>query len=268
MFQETLSGEALSWFYELLASSIDSFMQLADRFVNRFILRTDGQSTNQLFKVKQGHGEGLKAFVNRWQGATAKVRSFDKKVAEEAFVQALLPGKFLYAVKIENPRGYDELMEMAIRHAQADHDTYEDQSVVWNENKGAIPGPPTRKFPPSRLTREDTRYHREATHAINNCVELKRAIEGQIKRGKLQQYVSGQRQGAGVPIYGTINTIRGGARLDQRSNKDTGEAGPVEDKSLYCWAHADDDEAAIPSGYSDDLGGSVGSERLLCHRPG
>ena len=36
----------------------------------------------------------------------------------------MLLGKFLYAVKIKNPQGYDELMEMAIRHAQADHDTY------------------------------------------------------------------------------------------------------------------------------------------------
>ena len=85
--------------------------------MNRLILRTDGQNTAQLFKVKQGHAEGLKTFAYCWQGATANVRSFDKKVAEEAFVQAMLPGKFLYTIRIENPRGYDELMEMAIRHA-------------------------------------------------------------------------------------------------------------------------------------------------------
>lgn len=64
--------------------------------MNRFIQRTDRQNTAQLFKVKQGHAEGLKAFVNRWQGAAAKVRNFDK-VAKKAFVQAQLPGKFLYA---------------------------------------------------------------------------------------------------------------------------------------------------------------------------
>ena len=39
------------------------------------------------------------------------------------FFQALLLEKFLYAIRIENLRGYDELMEMTIRHAQADHDT-------------------------------------------------------------------------------------------------------------------------------------------------
>ena len=142
MFQETLAGEALSWFYELPSESIDCFRELADKFVNRFILRTDGQNTAQLFKVKQDRGEGLKAFVNRWQGATARVRSFDKKVAEEAFIQGLLPGKFLYAVKIENPQGYDELMEMAVRHAQADHDTYGGTSAGKKEDRGKDSGSP------------------------------------------------------------------------------------------------------------------------------
>lgn len=51
------------------------------------------------------------------------------------------------------------------------------------------------EFSPSRLTKEDTKkyygYHGEATHTINNCVELKRAIEGLIKEDKLQQYTSG-----------------------------------------------------------------------------
>ena len=59
----------------------------------------------------------------------------------------------------------------------------------------------------------------EATHAINNCDELRRAIESQLKAGKLRQYVLGPPQAKEEPIYGTINTIRGGARIDQRSNK-------------------------------------------------
>nr|XP_011462163.1 PREDICTED: uncharacterized protein LOC105350872 [Fragaria vesca subsp. vesca] len=133
---ETLAGEALSWFYELPSNSVDCFRELADKFVNRFILRTDGQNTAQLFKVKQDRREGLKAFVNRWQGATARVRRFDKKVAEEAFIQGLFPGKFLYAVKIKNPQGYDELIEMAIMHAQADHDTYGGTSAGKRNDEG------------------------------------------------------------------------------------------------------------------------------------
>ncbi|KAL6211359.1 hypothetical protein ACLB2K_016586 [Fragaria x ananassa] len=109
MFQETLAGEALSLFYSLPSNLIDCFQQLADTFVSRFILRRDGQSTTQLFKVKQDRGEELKAFVNRWQGATARVRNFDKSVAEEAFIQ---------------------------RHAQADHDTYGGTTARKRKVKG------------------------------------------------------------------------------------------------------------------------------------
>ncbi|XP_004306247.1 PREDICTED: uncharacterized protein LOC101311121 [Fragaria vesca subsp. vesca] len=246
MFQETLSGEALSWFYELPAGSIDSFRQLADRFVNRFILRMDGQSTPQLFKVKQGQGEGLKAFVNRWQGATAKMRNFDKKVAEEAFYvgkrkedrrsesqgqtiqevrtwkgdqegQGFTPSKRYkaggrkQAKQVGGPQGkgkggYQDGGFKAVAPAARENFTtlMATPEVVWNENKGVILGPPMRKFPPSRLTREDNGkycgYHGEATHAINNCVELKKAIEGQLKGGKLQQYawVSRRRRGSGL----------------------------------------------------------------------
>ncbi|XP_004298152.1 PREDICTED: uncharacterized protein LOC101300818 [Fragaria vesca subsp. vesca] len=285
MFQETLAEEALSWFYELPSNSINWFRELANKFVNRFILRTDGQNTAQLFKVKQDRGEGLKAFVNRWQGATARVRNFDKKVAEEAFIQGLLPEKFMYAVKIECPQGYDEIMEMAVRQAQADHDTYGGTSVgkrkvgeqgegsprhkerswgkaakqhnaqgktkgpyqdtgyartapasqehfstlnatyeaIWNENKSAIPPPPAQKSPPSRLTKEDIGkfcgYHGEASHNINSCIELKKAVERRIQEGKLQQYVPGPRHVGAIEVYETINTIHGESRIDNRSNK-------------------------------------------------
>ena len=54
----------------------------------------------------------------------------------------MLPGKFLYAVKIENPQGYDELMEMAIRHAQADHDTYGGTSAEKRKDEGRDGGSP------------------------------------------------------------------------------------------------------------------------------
>nr|XP_004297909.2 PREDICTED: uncharacterized protein LOC101304378 [Fragaria vesca subsp. vesca] len=277
MFQETLEGEALSWFYKLPSNLIDCFRELADKFVNRFILRTDGQNTAQLFKVKQDRGEGLKAFVNRWQGAMARVRNFDKKVAEEAFIQGLLLGKFIDLDREDEGRrarrriactsglgdkgldgeqepnshpagkrhkgkswgkagkqhnaqgktkgpyqdtGYARTAPASNEHFLVLNATYE---VIWNENKSAIPPPPTRKFPPSRLTKEDTGkfcgYHGEASHNINSCIELKKAVERWIQEEKLQQYVPWSRHVGAIEVYETINTIHGGSRIDNRSNK-------------------------------------------------
>nr|XP_011462142.1 PREDICTED: uncharacterized protein LOC101299850 [Fragaria vesca subsp. vesca] len=211
------SRETLSWFYELPSNSVDCFRELADKFVNRFILRTDGQNTAQLFKINQDRGEGLKAFVNRWQDATVRVRNFDKKVAEEEFIQGLLIRKFMYAVKIECSQGYDELMEMAVRHAQADHDTYGGTSTgkrKVGEQEGGSPIQVVQEI------RAWTGEQEPSSHpAGKSCIELKKTVERRIQEGKLQQYVSGPRHVGAIEVYGTINTIHGGSRIDNRSNK-------------------------------------------------
>jgi hypothetical protein len=85
-FQETLTGEALSWFFDLKPSSISSYEQLIQEFTERFILRSDGyHTTAHLFKMEQGEKETLKSFVNRWQTATSRCRDLDKTLAYAAF---------------------------------------------------------------------------------------------------------------------------------------------------------------------------------------
>lgn len=124
-FQETLTGEALSWFFDLKPNSISSYTQLCDEFAERFILRTDGyRTTAHLFKMQQGDSETLKTFVNRWQTATARCRDLDKPLAYAAFIQALRKGHFLLELNTRHPLDYDQLMTVATRHAQAEFDTY------------------------------------------------------------------------------------------------------------------------------------------------
>lgn len=92
-FQETLTGEELSWFFDLKSNSVGSFVDLCDTFASRFILRTDGyHTTTQLFKVLQGEQEILKDFVNRWQSATTRYRD--------------LKGSFLYELNASPPADY------------------------------------------------------------------------------------------------------------------------------------------------------------------
>lgn len=138
-----MSGEALSWFYELPAVSVGNFKELADKFVARFILRTDGINTPKgLLKVQQGENETLKSFVNWWQEAIVKCRDLNKELAELAFIRGLRPGDFLYGINHHPPACYDELMAIAIRHAQAEFETYGDN--VRPERRTANPAPVVR----------------------------------------------------------------------------------------------------------------------------
>ncbi|XP_062005713.1 uncharacterized protein LOC133722871 [Rosa rugosa] len=149
MFQETLSGEALSWFYELPAGSIGNFKELADKFLARFILRTDRIHTPKgLLKVQQGENETLKSFVNRWQAATAKCRDLNKELAELAFRRGLRVGEFLYGINHHPPASYDELMATAIRHAQAEFETYVDN--IRPERRTSNLAPVAREEPRKR----------------------------------------------------------------------------------------------------------------------
>ncbi|KAL6190856.1 hypothetical protein ACLB2K_037250 [Fragaria x ananassa] len=94
MLQEMLAGEALSWFYEFPPNLVDCFWELADMFVNRFILLTNRQNTAQLFKVKQDRGEGLKAFMNQWQGATARSGALTRRLQMRRSFRDCCPGSF------------------------------------------------------------------------------------------------------------------------------------------------------------------------------
>ncbi|XP_024164074.1 uncharacterized protein LOC112171064 [Rosa chinensis] len=154
MFQETLSGEALSWFYELPPGSVGNFRELADKFVARFILRTDGIHTPKgLLKVQQGENETLKSFVNRWQAATAKCRDLNKELAELAFRRGLRRGEFLYEINHNLLANYDELMATAIRHTQVEFEKY-----------GDTPRPELRVSTPAPVVRDEPRK-REWAHS-------------------------------------------------------------------------------------------------------
>ncbi|XP_024178241.1 uncharacterized protein LOC112184203 [Rosa chinensis] len=153
IFQETLSGEALSWFYELPVGSVGNFKELVDKFVTRFILRIDGIHTPKgLLKIQQGEDETLKSFVNRWQAATAKSRDLNKELAELAFRRGLRRGEFLYGINHNPPASYDELMATVIRHAQAEFETY-----------GDTPRPELRFSTPTSTIRDEPRK-REWVH--------------------------------------------------------------------------------------------------------
>ncbi|XP_040361887.1 uncharacterized protein LOC121049263 [Rosa chinensis] len=131
-----------------------NFKELADKFVARFILRTDGIHTPKgLLKVQQGEDETLKSFVNRWQAATAKCRDLNKELAELAFRRGLRRREFLYGINHNPPANYDELMATAIRQAQAEFETY-----------GDTPRPELRFSTPASTVRDEPRK-REWVHS-------------------------------------------------------------------------------------------------------
>ncbi|KAL6219500.1 hypothetical protein ACLB2K_007259 [Fragaria x ananassa] len=71
LFQETLSNDAMSWFYESLPVSINSFQELQDAFLKRFQLVADSfEGSSDNLGIDQSPDESLHKFINRWCLAT------------------------------------------------------------------------------------------------------------------------------------------------------------------------------------------------------
>lgn len=131
IFQETLTGEAISWFFKLKPHLINSFQGLVNAFRSRFILMSDNNyTTGKLFKLNQGESENLKSFVTQWLSTTSRCRDLDKNLPYTSFKEGLMLGPFLYESNAHPPTEYEALMEMAILHAQAEFTTYDDLPLI------------------------------------------------------------------------------------------------------------------------------------------
>jgi len=65
VFSTSLTEEALEWFFELLANSIDSFATLKDRFSTQFSpLRPAILTVDNLVNICQEDGESLRSYLD------------------------------------------------------------------------------------------------------------------------------------------------------------------------------------------------------------
>ncbi|XP_062003248.1 uncharacterized protein LOC133720792 [Rosa rugosa] len=183
LFSETLDGEAMNWFFECPPGSVSSFTALSHAFLSRFILLSAGHhNTSQLFSVKQGEDESLKAFVTRWRAAASQCRDLDKTMASAAFRKGLLKGPFLYHLNYNHPNAtYDHVMSEAVIHAQAEFITY-----------GEIPPPPTPKSAQPSSSHKETASKTPSAPSTDKKREWPQGHH-QSKRQKDQQYHKGNR---------------------------------------------------------------------------
>ncbi|XP_024164367.1 uncharacterized protein LOC112171412 [Rosa chinensis] len=165
---------------------------------------------SQLFSVKQGIEETLKAFVTRWRAAASRCHDLDKTMTLAAFKQGLLKGLFLYHLNYNYPNtAYDHVMREVVIHAQC---------------KDQIPPPPPRKYPrvcKSRNTSKWCKYNEDSCHNTNSCNALKTAIETLYRNGKLEQFKVRQPPPvvANIEPIRRINTIDGGAPIGNMSHR-------------------------------------------------
>ncbi|VFQ98421.1 unnamed protein product [Cuscuta campestris] len=120
-FPATLDGVASEWFNELPEGKIDSWEDLARRFLVHFAgNRKKKLHFSHLLSVRQRPDEPLREFLARWKLETTRVYGADDKTRLSTFHLVLRSGDFSKRLALEKPREYSIVLAMAEDQAEAE----------------------------------------------------------------------------------------------------------------------------------------------------
>ncbi|GMN63173.1 hypothetical protein TIFTF001_032250 [Ficus carica] len=91
VFPRLLTGAAAIWFHQLEPGSINSFEQLTQKFVTKFIYKRKQKTMGSLMKIKMGEKENLKSYLLRFTNELNQIERVDFGLATEIFYHGLQP---------------------------------------------------------------------------------------------------------------------------------------------------------------------------------
>ena len=119
VFSTSLTGEALEWFSELPAGSIDSFATLKARFSTQFApLKPAILTVDNLVNIRQEDGESLRSYLDRYNRMSVKIKDLSDEIARHHFSYGLQPGVFADKISRKKPKTMEEMRERAAKFIQ------------------------------------------------------------------------------------------------------------------------------------------------------
>ncbi|XP_019182045.1 PREDICTED: uncharacterized protein LOC109177190 [Ipomoea nil] len=229
-FFARLAGKAAEWFRKLEPWSVGNFSQLADKFVRRFAVnRLKKKPYTYLNLVKQGVGEALSVFLQRWDREVEQVEPMEDQAAIQAFLTSLRSGALYYDLIVNPPKTYEEAITRARHHADAteanlakrrdehpvsrdrNHDPRRDRQRFKQRGRPED-GPrftsltrplvevlqyaeqcnlvhPPEPIPEGTDKNKYCAFHKTKGHDTAKCIALRLVIEQLIQNGELDQFV-------------------------------------------------------------------------------
>lgn len=131
-FVNTLTQEAMLWFYQLEPESIDSYEQLVEAFTTEYATKSSFfYSVGELTGFQQGTDERLADYMERFKTAYRRCTTKDDIRAAQIFRDGLVPGEFLRKLNSTNAvLTFTELMNRANQYARSYYLTYERKSQL------------------------------------------------------------------------------------------------------------------------------------------
>jgi hypothetical protein len=143
-FVNTLTQEAMLWFYQLEPESIDSYEQLVEAFTAEYATKSSFfYSVGELTGFQQNKSERLADYMERFKAAYRRCTAKDDVRAAQIFRDGLEPGEFLRKLNSSDAvLTYTELMNRAGQYARSYYLTYERKSQLNAMHKaGTVSAP-------------------------------------------------------------------------------------------------------------------------------
>ncbi|XP_042453673.1 uncharacterized protein LOC122038127 [Zingiber officinale] len=180
VFLTTLSGPAQRWFTRLLTGSIRSFKDFRAAFLHHFASsRRDQKISVNLFSLKQGPREALKAYIQRFNQMAMDIPAVSSEVLVNAFTQGLVEGEFFRSLIRRPPKDFAHLQRKATEYINVE----EAQAARRKEGPTDPQQVPDRRRPSNHQPPTGPRatgsqpYPEPRTHAVH-------MEAAQLKKGK------------------------------------------------------------------------------------
>ncbi|XP_075087774.1 uncharacterized protein LOC142169768 [Nicotiana tabacum] len=128
-FGETLTRGALTWYSQLPARSIDTFEEMAEKFVTAHVgAKKEKARVNDIFAIKQSPGDGLRDFLARFNRGRMTLPNISEGMAVAAFQNGLNKNgsratrKLLSRLMKYHPTTWDEIHNAYYAEVHADED--------------------------------------------------------------------------------------------------------------------------------------------------
>ena len=102
----SLKGPAFDWYADLASTSIDSWGQMENEFLNRFYSTRHVVSISELTNIRQGDKEQVVDYIHRWRALSLKCKDH---LPESSAIEMCAQGMkwdILYALQVIKPKTF------------------------------------------------------------------------------------------------------------------------------------------------------------------
>ena len=133
VFPSSLGDLGLKWFDKLPPGSVESFYQLTESFIARFIINTKApKAVGSLLTLKKGKNESIRNYSKRYWETYNEIEECSEEMAVASYKLGLAPGDRLWEnLTLDPPTGLRDLMSRVEMFARLEDDVREAE-----KNKG------------------------------------------------------------------------------------------------------------------------------------